>query len=331
MILLGTLGVAITYSQVDLRKAWEMISGMSGDKLFIYIILVCVNLILISFRWKIILDASRIKLPPLRIFAYYLGGFSISHLTPFSSMGGEPVRAYLLKRHQVPFDKGFSMVTIDRALELSVNVVLSVFAIMVTLGSLAVPVASTLQVIVAVMVLLVLIFVFHYRMFRRKFVFFPIVKLFGFRRYRSVSRLAAWFRSMERHMHNFYINHTRVYFQAIALQTVLWCFMVVEFYVVMLLLNMDASILLALVMLLASAVSSLFPIPGALGAMEAALVSAVTALGGSKEGALAVSVILRFRYSLMSLCGIILLIYLGITWRRVVEISNGNNNKRGRK
>ena len=56
------------------------------------------SVIALFFRWEFIVRYCRLRISDSRLFMITLAGISFSHLMPSSRMGGEPVRAYFLRK-----------------------------------------------------------------------------------------------------------------------------------------------------------------------------------------------------------------------------------------
>lgn len=327
LIAAGVLGFTVLLVSVDMDQAWRLLGEMTFEHIFIYLILVSVNLLLITFRWKVILDSAGVRLPPTRVLANYLAGFAVSHITPFAGLGGEPVRAYLLKAHKVKMDRGMSLVTIDRVIEASLDIVLTILACVLLLWFLAIPAGFSYKTLLAggaVGIILFAIGLFHFRMFKGLLLFTPVFKLIIRSRGPRRRRAAAWIRSMESHMHRFYRVNKRAYSQALILHMFVYLLKVAEFYVVMLMLQMHAQVFASVAMLAAMGISSAVPIPMAFGTLEGSLVTALGMLGVGSGSAVAAAFIVRFRFSIMSMAGLALLVYFGLTCKTIRDLTNNN-------
>jgi len=70
-----------------------------------------------SLRWKLILESQNCKVNFSKILRAKLAGFLVSYITPSVLVGGEPVRAYMIKeRSNCGWEKSFASVVIDQAI-----------------------------------------------------------------------------------------------------------------------------------------------------------------------------------------------------------------------
>lgn len=329
--LLALGGLVLAYWSTDLSKAWSLILSISHQHIFTYLVLIIVSLLLISFRWKIILDSAGVRLAPTRVLAYYLGGFAISHITFFASVGGEPVRALLLKAHNIKMDKAFSLVVIDRMIEATLDIVLTILVLVVMLLFVAVPTGFTMYTFGAaffVLIVLAAIIAYNYSLYKGKLWLFSLAKAVTSSGSAKSRRAVAWIRAFEGHIQRYYRRNRRSFVQAVIVHVFVYLLKVAELYVIMLLLNMEPSIFAAAAMLAAMGLASAIPSPMGLGSLDAFISQTTINLGYGSASATAVAMMVRFRFLVMAIAGVILLLYLGITLEQIRNMANNNNKLR---
>ncbi|MBI2674883.1 MAG: flippase-like domain-containing protein [Candidatus Aenigmarchaeota archaeon] len=77
-----------------------------------------------AFRWKTLLENIGIRLEMKKLFPVFISGLFISNITPAKT--GDPFRSYLLKRKAgIEFSKSFPSVVMERVLDISIVVLLS--------------------------------------------------------------------------------------------------------------------------------------------------------------------------------------------------------------
>lgn len=67
-----------------------------------------------AYGWKVTLGPSAQTVPFWRLFAIRTAGEVVNMTTPTAYVGGEPLKAYLLKKHQVPMVEGLASVVIAK-------------------------------------------------------------------------------------------------------------------------------------------------------------------------------------------------------------------------
>lgn len=85
--------------------------------------LVVASIVLRALRWRIVLERLGISLGLARLARLWLAGRAIGSLIPSGTFAGEPVRAELLRSNGVPRATAAGAVALDRALELTGNMV----------------------------------------------------------------------------------------------------------------------------------------------------------------------------------------------------------------
>ena len=115
------LGLAIFVWVVFYIGIEEIIASLlafSWPKLLLIIAFFSLSLLIMAYRWKLILRTYGFDPPLWKLFLFRISGYGVSFLTPADFFGGEPVRAYLLKKScKVPVAEGASSVILDKMVE----------------------------------------------------------------------------------------------------------------------------------------------------------------------------------------------------------------------
>ncbi|MGF1608899.1 MAG: lysylphosphatidylglycerol synthase transmembrane domain-containing protein [Kiloniellales bacterium] len=214
-----------------------------------------------------------------------------------TTVGGEPVKAVLLKRHYgVPFNQSGASLVIAKTVNL---LALVGFALIGLIAMLAVDVLSHAHDVVAVAGLAALALgSFGFFAVQRWRVASQLAHLLA--RWRQARRLEAVLEqidAVEGHFHEFYVRRPGRFAAALALAFLNWCLGAAELWLIMALLGHpqswgEAWMLAALIELVRAGT---FFIPASLGATELAFVLIVEALSGQAALGLAVSLVRRAR------------------------------------
>jgi glycosyltransferase 2 family protein len=109
---LALLGVLIT--QVDLAKVKTYLAemGWAFPLIFLpYAVVYCCD----TLGWRFAFGPS-LSVPFRTLFLTRVGGEAVNNLTPFAYLGGEPVKAHVLTRFQVPIIQGMAASIIAKLL-----------------------------------------------------------------------------------------------------------------------------------------------------------------------------------------------------------------------
>jgi uncharacterized protein (TIRG00374 family) len=112
--LLLAVGLAVIVWLVwDLGPAavWEVIHRLSWRLGLVVLFPFCVAVALDTFGWRVLLPTF--PLPWGTLAAARLAGEAVNLLTPTASVGGEPLKAYLV-RDRLPLDLGLASVVVDK-------------------------------------------------------------------------------------------------------------------------------------------------------------------------------------------------------------------------
>ena len=95
--LIGLVLVYFTYSHFGFGEVIKGFKNFTIDVLIFYLVAVILIELLLSLRWYVVLRAFNLKIPFLYTYLYKMSGYCVGYLSPQAHVGGEPVRALLLK------------------------------------------------------------------------------------------------------------------------------------------------------------------------------------------------------------------------------------------
>lgn len=123
--ILALIGISIIMIIVmilitDPNEMAEILGGTDLFLVFIVIVLYLANGFVKAFRWRMLVHSFEEDVSFLRLYLFLLIGLMINNTTP-GRVGGEPVRAYLLRsKEDVPIGQGLSTVFVERIADLIV-------------------------------------------------------------------------------------------------------------------------------------------------------------------------------------------------------------------
>jgi glycosyltransferase 2 family protein len=303
--LLLAVGVGfIAWLVWDLGPAsvWETIRTLSWRLALLVVFPFCVAVALDTLGWRVLLPGCRV--PWGTLAAARLAGESANLLTPTASVGGEPLKAYLV-RDRLSLDEGLASVVVDKT---TVVMGQAVFLAVGLAVALLTPDKPSRAVTIAMAALLVV----------------EIVGVGGFAGVQIRGGIAGAGRVLqrlgvgpaERHqelLHDvdrrlarvYRQHHARVLLSAL-LHALGWAVGGLEIYLALTLARIPVSLTTALVL---EAVSSAvrfatFMIPGSLGALEGGNVAIFAAFGLPGAAGLSFSLVRRLREAMWALVGL---------------------------
>jgi uncharacterized protein (TIRG00374 family) len=114
LLLVGLGLLAVLATQIDLAKVMTYLAdmGWAFPLIFLpYIVVYCCD----TLGWRLAFGPS-VSIPFFTLFLTRVGGEAINNLTPFAYLGGEPVKAHLLTRFQIPIIEGMAASIIAKVL-----------------------------------------------------------------------------------------------------------------------------------------------------------------------------------------------------------------------
>lgn len=302
--------LAVALRGVPLRSIGEVLARLTFGQVAILVLVNGAALLVFSGRWALILRGFGFAQPLLTLVAYREAGFSISYFTPGTQFGGEPLQILLVnKRGAVPLPVAAASVTIDKALELLGNFTFLAFGILVSTQTRLLPgfsAAPLLGAALAILALPLALVVAAARGVR------PLTSLLDRARERwpsglqRVQRVHTAVAEMETHIVVFYRRHPLLLLAAMGFSLCSWVLMVGETWLVLHFLGVPLGVVETIAVVTASRLAFLVPVPGGLGALEAGLTLALTALGRTPAEALALSAVIRARDLLVGGTGLVL-------------------------
>ena len=253
-----------------------------------------------AYGWKVVLGRAAQAVPFWRLLTIRTAGEVVNMTTPTAYLGGEPLKAYLLKKHNVPIEEGAASVVIAK----TTMTIAEVFYILmgIGLGFWIVGAGSSAgQRITAALVSVGLlmgsiagfVFIQHRGLFAS---ILSLVKKLGLR-FRSLEAQEEHLRSIDRTILNFYSHHRMAFLASTGVYFFGWLAESLEVFGIIYLLGGSVSFLTAISIgaLAVFIKGSSFFIPGSLGAQDAGNLLLLQAFGYSDVTGITFALLRRFR------------------------------------
>ena len=290
---------AAVLARSDLKGVWSLLSDFRwrfGVVFLFYIVIFGLD----TLGWKFALRPQvQSRVPWSRLFRVRLAGEALNYVTPTASLGGEPVKAWLLsRRHGVPMQDGMASVVVAKTTFTLSMLLFAALGLALTLTTVQSSSSSAGLLAWVWVVLPVMTFLTG--------LFLLVQFLQPFRRgAQVVSRwMPEWFRKLTERVHEWdhaivalYRDSPRSVFFSLGFHFLGWLAGAVEVYLIFYFLGLPVSwatafSLEALWVLLRSGA---FMIPGSIGASEGFLLLICSGLGLSAVAGLALGLIRRAR------------------------------------
>lgn len=318
-LLLGAVIFAFVLDQIGIDDLAENFRVFAFFPFLAYMLVSFFMMALSAYRWKVVLSAHGYDVGFWNLFSYRLSGFSLSYITPGALIGGEALRAYLLRRENVDITHGISSVIIDKFFDLVLAALLTSagFIIIISFFSIS-DYYKAVFLLVTVAWVVVLSF-FIYGALTRKGFFKHIFKFLRLHRVKKLSNIEHKIEETESHISHFFIHHKKEFRRCAVISFVLWLMMFVEYKIATTVFGYDAGLMAVFLIICMVGFSYIFPVPGALGVLEATQASMHLFIGLKAAQGIALSFLIRARDLFWVVIGVFSLYHHGINIAKEIE------------
>jgi uncharacterized protein (TIRG00374 family) len=316
-LLLGTIATVLIARAVGGREIMHAITSASPVYLAGYLITSLLIAMVLTFKWRIILHANRIKVPYWHLFSYRLVGYSVSYLTPTAHVGGEPIRAFLLKREGVDLHKAFSSVIIDKSVELMADGLFFFIGALLILNSVAIAGSTKLFVLALSLIFILLLGLFIGGILGPRSMFVGAFRFLQLHRIKRLHPLQQNLAQVEKEVERFYRTKREYFLVMIGLIGVLWVLMFLEYRFALLIFGQLASPLQIFLILTGIGLAYAIPIPAAMGALELGQLGATKVLGLGAATGIALAFLVRARDLTWTVLGLVFLTVYEFNFRKL--------------
>lgn len=309
--------------QFPLKDVAYYVRGFSPILVFCFLLISVGIMASLVLRWSIVLKSKGHSVPFHNLFVYKIIDFSICFLLPGPRVGGEPVRAAMLKKHGINFTEGLSTVIIDKTIEYSSSGLFFFMGVIIILVNFAMPESAKLLLIIPSTLLVVLVILFYYRMLNGKNVIFAVFKTFRLDRIAFLKKYEKKIKKFEDLIIRFYKHDKKYFVMAIGASVLSWVLMFVEYKVAILMLGYNASLMQLFLVFSFVGMAYLFPVPMAMGVLEASQISVFSIIKIKSTAGLVLSLLIRARDLIWVAFGLIALSYHGFKFGSTFEKTVG--------
>jgi uncharacterized protein (TIRG00374 family) len=317
----GLLWLAVR--NVSWQEVRGLLAAFNWSDLWLLIVLDLGMLTSLTARWWFVLDGFGHRIPFFRLMRYRTAVFGLSYITPGPQVGGEVLQVYFpAARHGVPTSVSLAAASVDKTLDfLSTFTFLAIGMFVVFIGQHLVSEVNT-PALLALMSLLLIPGALIVQIWRGRHPISGMVlwleRLLP-RAWRVWLRAHRWFQGVPS-LHRFHetvlhsedliawLCRTRplAVLAAVLMAAVAWVFTYAEFWVMVHALNLPLPRAQVVATMCLMYFALLMPMPGGLGAVEAALVLALTSFGYSPAQAISLGLLIRTRDLIAAGIGLLL-------------------------
>lgn len=285
---------------------WSALGKFSWLTFILFALISLLNFHVFSWRWGRIIHAGRgEKLVSLwKLNMYRFVGYTVSYLTPFAQLGGEPLRIYFLERHGISRKEGISSVFIDKLFEGGVQLIFACIAIAIVVTS-GVNVPSEEVTIIMLVLLGALAVTYLWMTIWGKGFFTQIFRWLQFHRFARIAHWEEKIMHTEEIIRKFFREHPKDLLWVCGLSLITYVLFLLEYYIMLTSLGVHPSFKQLLVVSVLPMMAYLTPIPGAVGAFEVLSIASMELVGLEGSLALPMIVMIRLRDLILLIIGFV--------------------------
>ena len=114
LLVVGLLTLVLIVWHIGPGQIYDAAAQLGPVALLVLLIPSVIMYVVESYGWKVTLGPSAKDIPFWRVLAIRTAGEVVNMTTPTAYVGGEPLKAYLLKKHNVPMVEGLASVIIAK-------------------------------------------------------------------------------------------------------------------------------------------------------------------------------------------------------------------------
>jgi len=317
-LVLGALLFISAFQQVGISEIMETLSVFPKEALFAVFLLNFFAVFIIgSLRWQMILWSQGCKISFLKILRAKMAGFTVSYVTPSVLVGGEPVRAYMIKEESnCSWERSLASVVVDQTIFLA-SLFISVFiGFAYLLEHFSLP-QEVLYGFIAIFIFSCSIFYLFYKKIITKgedeqaFFTFLIHRI-KLDRIKFVKSKMKSIQETELDVERFFKGDKRYFLLVVFLGLLEAFFYLLIVLLICFFLGVSLDIFSSAGIFSLVTLANFVPIPGSLGSFEIALTFAFHLLGIGKDSGLAFSLIFRLINIMLCLIGFFAILHFTI-------------------
>ncbi|MCD6414696.1 MAG: flippase-like domain-containing protein [Candidatus Diapherotrites archaeon] len=334
------VGLVVVVAIVLLLKPHEIynyLKNMDPRYLLLAVVLQFASILVVSFRWSWLVHAAGYKPTNRSMILISIAGQAMNSITPASRWGGEPIKAYLLKKKQkVPMEAGMASLVVEKIMDIITFFLITMIAIVYGFYYSNVPPHIMILLGISLFFTFSLLFALFYVSFLKKVQAEQVIRLID--KFRWLTEKVPLFSQYKNKMHdvlnNYYstvlriTNRDYIWYIGILFSLAYWSIEFARAYVIFKGLGFEVPIaVIATAYILSAMMGSIPSLPGGLGIVESTTIVIYSTSNIPSAVSGIVTIIDRLiSYWLIILIGIPITWYLGVT-----SIKNGelNGNKDG--
>ncbi len=258
-----------------------------------------------TLRLQTILKAYRKKIPFKTLLKQNIAGFSMAYITPSAKLGGEPLKAYMLKKEcGVNIKTASSAIIIDKFVEILGTIFVGIIGLILLFLIPHIPGIIKAILFGIIIFGLIALYFIYYRTIKKKGSFSTLFNLLKFYKITKWKSLPKTIEDIEARMHKFFIANKKEFIISFLFPLANFIVNIIEFKFLFLSFGINLSITEIVLTIVVLGIVNFIPVPAALGFFEASQSGLFSLLRDSAGIGLAFSLVVRLRNVLFTIIGL---------------------------
>ncbi|MGV8141015.1 MAG: lysylphosphatidylglycerol synthase transmembrane domain-containing protein [Candidatus Woesearchaeota archaeon] len=328
-ILVGVIATYFITKGYGLKNIIGFYKNFDILLLLVYLIIISTIYATLTWRWDTILRSRGHKVPFHKLYIYRMIGASINFFTPGPRVGGAPTQASMLGKHGVQFTEGLSTIMIDKIIDITTCGLLFIIGVFLVGLRYALPHDAGVLLTIGAIVFLTLVILFYNQMLNDKHFFLHIFRFLRLDRTKnkSLKKIEDKIEEMELIMIQFYKHDKKTFMASIGISLLSWVAMFIEYKLATTLLGLNLGMIELFFIITFVGLAVLFPVPMAVGVLEAGQISAFSMINLAGSAGVALAFLVRMKDFFFGVIGIILLPIYGLDLKETIKHKYARNKK----
>lgn len=319
-LIVGIVATYVILKEYDIKDILSVYKNFNIWVLLLYAFVIFSIYFVLTWRWDVILRSRNIKIPFYKLYIYRIIGTSINFLTPGPRVGGEPTQANLLSKHGVEFTEGLSTIMIDKIIDTTTSGLLFILGVLLVGVKYSFPRGTEVILWVFGTIFVVLVVLFYYRMLTNRHFFLNLFRMLYLDRVSWLKKIEGSIEQIEIIMIEFYKHNKKAFLKSLAISIFIWVVMFFEYTFATRLLGFHLGVVEMFFIITFIGIAQLFPIPMAIGVLEAGQISAFALIGLPTAAGVSLAFLVRFKDITVAIIGLVLLAMYGFHMKDVVKV-----------
>ena len=308
-VLIGLIIFGFFLYQLGIEAVLLIIDNINFFYLGIYTLFTSMVFVMWTIRWQIILYGYGKKPGFFRLLKQTIAGYSVAYITPTIRLGGEPLRAFMLKKEAgIDYKTGSSSIIIDKFIEFLGTIIFGVIGLFFVL-TLKIDILLKLGFMFIIFLAIIILAVFYYRSLNGKGSF---SSLFNFLRLHKVKKFQGFDKTLievEEQIEDFFKNHKKYFLLSLFSYIIYIAIVFFETKFLLLSFGIETNIIEIILTLTILGLIAFVPVPAGLGFLEGSQSGLFHLLKGEGSIGFAFSLLGRIRALIFVAIGFGLITY----------------------